>query len=98
MERNLEVWIQNLEGRKIWNANRSRFFAKRQKRGHEKSGMAESGIWNDFFAKKGKKSEKIELRQSHYVVFFIFVLGFFFFEKKRLGDRSICVSLSHAHY
>ena len=48
-----------------------------------------------FFAKKGKKSEKIELRQSHYVVFFIFVLGFFFFEKKRLGDR--CVSLSHAH-
>jgi len=42
MERNLEIWIQNLEGQKIWNgwpANRTRFFAKSHKRGHVK-------IWN----------------------------------------------------
>jgi len=30
----------------------------------KKSGLAKSGIWNDFFAKKGKKHEKNELRQS----------------------------------
>jgi hypothetical protein len=62
MEINLEIWIQNLEGQKIWNgwpANRSRFFTKRQKRGHVK--IWNSQLWNLerlFLLKKVKKARK----------------------------------------
>jgi len=74
MERNLEIWKPgnlDLEGQKSGMVGRPTvpdFLQKIKKSALKKSGVAKSGIWNDFFAKKGKKHEKIELRQSPTIV------------------------------